>query len=207
MSDLYDSEIISGLPKRSSGELDPFLRCLGNNLNERTAFYKYFIWGNLGRPIYLNKYYPKILTMIIKHFRENTLFIVSEDSNSNNINDLKKKWNDITVKTLGDKNKFQMLPPLNRLSDENHQIKIRGNNYISLYYCIIPINLEFQIADINNITSNLNIQKDIQNNHHKYLEEVSKILNLSIEDLIKSSVDLLLTKDWLRKIKNLMENF
>lgn len=206
MSDLHEQEIIGTLPKISYGELDPFLRCLGRNIR-RTAFYKYFIWGNLGKLAYLNKYCPKVLTMIIKNFRENTLFITTGDSNNCDLKHLIKNWNDISIKTLEDKMKFQTPPLFKPTSKSSHRITIRENNYISLHYCIIPLSLEFQVANINKINHNLDIPKEIQNNHHQFLKEVARKLDLSTEDLIKSSVDLLLNEKWLREIKHLIEKF
>lgn len=172
----------------------------------RSSFYKNFIYGNSGKD-YIKSHYPRILINIIKHFREEVLFIVTRDINTGNHSNIVKCWSNITINTLSNKRKFQILPSFKLINAENYLVEFGDNNQIQLYLILIPKSLEYQIAMQNMIKDKLIVPNEIQNNDHEFLKYISELKNCNVEELIKSSITLLIQQIWLISISKLIKNF
>ena len=155
----------------------------------------------------MNKYYPKILVNNIIHCREDVLFIVTEDLDFSEHKELQNIWTEITLRTIKNKNSFQILPKFKKSSKKCFIVTNRANNLIKLHYCIVPRSLEYQVAKINTEIHNLCISNSIQNNDHGFLNEVATLLGFSIKELIENSVELLHNEVWVKSIINLIEGF
>jgi len=207
MLDLFNSNKVCTQPKSFVEDINKFLSCLAKNYRRHNFFYKNFIFGDNGRPSYLNKYYPKILVNNIIHCREDVLFIVTEDSDFSKSKDLYNNWTKITLKTIKNRNSFQILPQFQKSSITCLKVTNSDNNLINLHYCVIPRSLEYQVAQINMVGNNLCISNSTQNNFHEFLNEVANHLGLKIKELIENSVELLQNEVWLKTIINLIEGF
>ena len=155
----------------------------------------------------INKYYPKILINIINKFREEVLFIIIEDSDNRDLTSLIDKWYENTERILTNKNSFGKLFPFNKISDKSIEINIRSNNIVNLHYSIVPQSLEYQVANANMVRNNLKIDKIIQKDYHRFLEEVTNLLGSEVECLIESSVKLLYDEVWVKELVDLIEEF
>lgn len=207
MLDLFNSNKISTQPKSFVEDVNKFLFCLATNYRRHEFYYKSFIFGDNGKPGYLNKFYPIILVNNVIHCREDVLFIITGDSDFIETKDLQKKWTEITLRAMKNKNSFQILPQIKKKSNKSFIVKNKGNNLINLHYCLIPRSLEYQVATIYVRKHNLNIPNSIQNNDHEFLNEVATQLNLTVKDLIEKSLGLLQNEEWVEEIKNLIETF
>lgn len=207
MLNLFNSNKICTQPKSFVEDLNKFLSCLATNYRRHKFFYKNFIFGDNGRPSYMNKYYPKILVNNVIHCREDVLFIVTEDSDFSKFKDLQKIWTEITLKTIKNKNSFGILPQFQKSSKNCFKVTNRSNNVINLHYCVVPRSLEYQVAKIHMVGHNLCISNSIQNDFHAFLNEVANLLDLNIKELIEKSVEMLQSEVWLKSIINLIEGF
>ncbi len=207
MSDLFSTNQISTQPKSFVDDLNKFLYCLATNYRRDMFYYKIFVFGDNGRPAYLNKVYPRILVNNIIHCREDVLYIVSEDLDFNELNNLLRIWSEITLRTIQNKQAFSILPQFQKSSEKCIIVTNRSSNSIHIHYCGIPRSLEYQVAKINMIERNLSISNSIQNSDHEFLNEVANLLVISIKELIENSVELLQDEIWVKNIKNLIEGF
>lgn len=186
--------------KNSEPSLDKFLRCLVNNCRNSESYYKIHIYGDKGLPNYPSKQYPRILAYFIKYVREDSVFIYTRDSDNITLDTLEAKFCVITEKVLTDKNRFQVLPEFNKLSKSNYIITNRSNNIINLHHCSVPKSLEFQVANIYMKKEQFDIPKTIQNEDHRFLDEIIARTGLNKIELLKFSVSHLINEPWMIKI-------
>ena len=109
-----------------------FLSCLAKNYERNVSYYKNFIFGDNGKPGYLTKVYPKILVDNILKCREDVLFIVTEDLDFIELNDLQRVWNEITLKTIENKESFSILPEFQNQSEKCINVTSLSNNSIKI---------------------------------------------------------------------------
>jgi len=199
---------IATLPKdRQSSNLASFLNCLGQNCSFQKAYYKYFVYGDNGRPGYLKLEYPRILSLIITRFRENTLYLFTEDSDNYDNGVLQRNWKENTISTLNNRRFFGRSPNYNSSSIGMLKIEMKNNNFIKINHCLIPNSLEFQVASVHMEENRLDIENYEHMDRHDFLREVSTKLEIEEKELIRLSFDLLQNENWVRVISRLIENF
>ena len=207
MSDLLSENQLNTNIKSFAEELGIFLSCLARNYERNVSYYKNFVFGDNGRPGYLRKVYPKILVDNILRCREDVLFIVTEDLDFNELNNLLRVWDEITLETVKNRESFSNLPEFQNQSEKCIKVTSLSNHSIQIHYCGVPRSLEYQVAKINMEKHNLKILNPTQNNDHKFLNEIVDKLKVDKKELIEKSVQLLQNEDWVIEIKELIENF
>lgn len=207
MSDFLSENQVNTRLKSFVEELGKFLSCLATNYRRNVFYYKNFVFGDNGRPGYLRKVYPKILVDNILNCKEDVLFIVTEDLDFSEFNDLLRIWNEITLRTIKNEQTFSVLPQFQNQSEKCIEVSSRSNNSIHIHYCGVPRSLEYQVAKINMVENNLSIPNSTQNNDHEFLNEIAEHLKLNIKELIEKSVQLLQNENWVKEIKKLIWDF
>ena len=203
---LSENQLMTNL-KSFVEELGIFLSCLARNYERNVAYYKNFVFGDSGKPGYMRKVYPKILVDNILRCREDVLFIVTEDLDYNEINNLLRVWNEITLETLKNMESFSILPKIQNQSEKCIKVTSLSNHSIQIHYCGVPRSLEYQVAKINMKKHNLKILNLTQNSDHKFLNDIVDKLEVDKKELIEKSVQLLKNEDWVKEIIDLILNF